>query len=123
MQHSPAFLALVNAAKAEVREIAIKALNELGTPYVLLDTREDHEWQAGHLPGAMHLSKGIIERDIEQTVQDKQQAIILYCGGGFRSALAAQSLQQMGYQQVYSLAGGYKAWCEAGLPLDKPKSN
>ena len=119
MQHSPAFLAIVNAAKAEIREIEIQALNELSTPYVLLDTREDHEWQAGHLPGAMHLSKGIIERDIEQTVQDKQQAIILYCGGGFRSALAAQSLQKMGYQQVYSLAGGYKAWCEAGLPLDK----
>ncbi|MCH8538931.1 MAG: sulfurtransferase [Alkalimonas sp.] len=120
MQHSPGFLAIVNAAKAEIREIEIDGLNELSTPYVLLDTREDHEWQAGHLPGAMHLSKGVIERDIEQTVQDKQQPIILYCGGGFRSALAAQALQQMGYQQVFSLAGGYKAWCEAGLPLDKP---
>ena len=120
MQHSPAFLALVNAAKADIREIEIQSLNTLSTPYVLVDTREDHEWQAGHLPGAMHLGKGIIERDIEHTVQDKQQPIILYCGGGFRSALAAQSLQQMGYQQVYSLAGGFKAWCEAGLPLDKP---
>ncbi|MCC5851542.1 MAG: sulfurtransferase [Alkalimonas sp.] len=120
MPHSPAFLALVNAAKAVINEMTIPELQQQGTPYVLLDTREDHEWQQGHLPGAMHLGKGIIERDIEQTVQDKQQRIILYCGGGYRSALAAQALQQMGYQQVFSLAGGYRAWQEQGLPVELP---
>ncbi|MEE2001167.1 rhodanese-like domain-containing protein [Alkalimonas sp. MEB108] len=120
MQHSPAFLALVNAAKAVIKEMDIASLQQRSTPYVLIDTREDNEWQQGHLPGAMHLGKGIIERDIEQTVQDKHQAIILYCGGGYRSALAAQALQQMGYQQVFSLAGGYRAWQEQGLPIERP---
>ncbi|MDX3773088.1 rhodanese-like domain-containing protein [Chromatiaceae bacterium AAb-1] len=119
-QHAPAFLALVNQAKTRIREITIDELQQYNEPYVLLDTREDHEWLKGHLPEAIHLGKGIIERDIEQTVQDKQQVIVLYCGGGFRSALSADALQQMGYKKVFSLAGGYREWVEAGLPLTVP---
>ena len=119
-QHAPGFIALVNLAKAEINEITIAELQQHNQPYVLLDVREDHEWIKGHLPEAMHLGKGIIERDIEQMVQDKKQKIVLYCGGGYRSALAAQTLQQMGYQQVLSLAGGYRAWTEQGLAVDVP---
>ena len=120
-QHAPGFLALVEAAKAQIKEISIDELLQHREPYVLLDIREDHEWQQGHLPEAMHLGKGIIERDIEQTVADKKQKIVLYCGGGYRSALSAQTLQQMGYQQVLSLAGGYREWCERQLPQVKPQ--
>jgi rhodanese-related sulfurtransferase len=119
-QHAPGFLALVAAAKAQIREITIDELLTHQEPYVLLDIREDHEWLAGHLPEAMHLGKGIIERDIEQTVADKKQKIVLYCGGGYRSALSAQTLQQMGYQQVLSLAGGYREWQQRNLPLVRP---
>ncbi|MAD74311.1 MAG: sulfurtransferase [Rheinheimera sp.] len=119
-QHAPGFIALVNLAKAEINEITIAELQQHNQPYVLLDVREDHEWVKGHLPEAMHLGKGIIERDIEQMVQDKKQKIVLYCGGGYRSALAAQTLQHMGYQQVLSLAGGYRAWTEQGLAVDVP---
>lgn len=119
-QHAPGFIALVNQAKAEISEITISELLQHNQPYVLLDIREDHEWARGHLPEAMHLGKGIIERDIEQTVQDKKQKIVLYCGGGYRSALAAQTLQQMGYQQVLSLAGGYREWTEQGLTIEVP---
>ena len=119
-QHAPGFLALVEAAKAQIKEISIDELLSHQEPYVLLDIREDHEWLAGHLPEAMHLGKGIIERDIEQTVADKKQKIVLYCGGGYRSALSAQTLQQMGYQQVLSLAGGYREWQQRNLPLVKP---
>ncbi len=120
-QQAPGVLALVEAAKAQIKEISIDELLQHREPYVLLDIREDHEWQQGHLPEAMHLGKGIIERDIEQTVADKKQKIVLYCGGGYRSALSAQTLQQMGYQQVLSLAGGYREWCERQLPLVKPQ--
>ncbi len=119
-QHSPGFLALVNAAKSRVKEITIEEFLQHQQPCVLIDVREDREWQAGHLPQAMHLGKGIIERDIEQVVQDKQQTMVLYCGGGYRSALAADALQQMGYQHVLSLAGGYSAWVAQGLTLEKP---
>lgn len=119
--HAAGFLALVNAAKADIQEMTIDELLQHNAPYVLLDIREDHEWQQGHLPEAMHLGKGIIERDIEHTVADKKQKLVLYCGGGFRSALSAQTLQQMGYQQVFSLAGGYREWCERELPVVKPK--
>ncbi|MBV2130771.1 rhodanese-like domain-containing protein [Arsukibacterium indicum] len=119
-QHAPGFIALVNQAKADINEITIRELLQHNQPYVLLDVREDHEWQKGHLPEAMHLGKGIIERDIEQTVPDKKQKIVLYCGGGYRSALAAASLQQMGYQQVLSLAGGYREWTEQGLTVEVP---
>ena len=119
-QHAPGFVALVEQAKSEINEISIDELLEHNQPYVLLDIREDHEWDKGHLPEAMHLGKGIIERDIEQTVAEKKQKIVLYCGGGYRSVLSAQTLQQMGYQNVYSLAGGYREWCERNLPLEVP---
>lgn len=122
-QHAPAFLALVEQAKAQIKEITITELLEHNQPYVLLDIREDHEWTQGHLPEAMHLGKGIIERDIEQTVPDKKQKLVLYCGGGFRSALSAQTLQQMGYQNVFSLAGGFRDWCERKLPLEVPTAS
>ncbi|MFC4655522.1 rhodanese-like domain-containing protein [Rheinheimera marina] len=119
-QHSAGFLALVNDAKNRVTELSITELQQFNRPYVLVDVREDHEWQAGHLPGALHLGKGIIERDIEKAVPDMQQTLVLYCGGGFRSALAADVLQKMGYKDVLSLAGGYSAWVAAGLPLHQP---
>lgn len=90
------------------------------TDFHLIDVREDHEWQAGHLPSARHLGKGIIERDIEQAIPDPDAEIVLYCGGGFRSVLAADALQQMGYRRVRSLIGGYRGWTEAGLPIEKP---
>lgn len=116
-QHAPAFLALVNKVKLRIKEITIPELQLLQQPYLLLDIREDHEWHKGHLPHAKHLGKGIIERDIEQLVPDKTQMIILYCGGGYRSALAADNLQLMGYSQVFSLDGGYRDWCQRGLLL------
>lgn len=119
-QHAAGFVALVEQARAQIKEISISELLEHNQPYVLLDIREDHEWANGHLPEAMHLGKGIIERDIEQTVADKKQKIVLYCGGGYRSALSAHTLQQMGYSNVYSLIGGYREWCERKLPLDVP---
>ncbi|WP_337880520.1 rhodanese-like domain-containing protein [Rheinheimera sp.] len=119
-QHSAGFLALVNDAKSRVTELSITDLQQFNRPYVLVDVREDHEWQAGHLPGALHLGKGILERDIEKAVPDLQQTLVLYCGGGFRSALAADMLQKMGYKDVLSLAGGYSAWVAADLPLHQP---
>lgn len=119
-QHNAGFLALVEDAKSRVTEITITEFQQHQRPSVLIDVREDREWQAGHLPQAMHLGKGVIERDIEAMVQDKQQTLVLYCGGGFRSALAADVLQKMGYTDVLSLAGGYSAWVNAGLPLEKP---
>ncbi|WP_306519191.1 rhodanese-like domain-containing protein [Rheinheimera sp.] len=121
-QHSPGFLALVNDAKSRVKEISIEEFLQHKQPSVLIDVREDREWQAGHLPQAMHLGKGIIERDIEQVVQDKQQTMVLYCGGGFRSALAADVLHKMGYTDVLSLAGGYSAWVGQGLTVEKPSN-
>lgn len=120
MKHAPAFLALVESIRPNIKEISITELLQHSEPYVLLDVREDSEWLQGHLPEAMHLGKGVIERDIERTVQDKKQRLVLYCGGGYRSALAAHALQQMGYQNVLSLAGGYSEWCQRQLPLEKP---
>ncbi|GGW64413.1 rhodanese-like domain-containing protein [Alishewanella tabrizica] len=120
-QHAPGFIALVNAAKSQINEMTIDEMQQHNEPYVLLDIREDHEWLSGHLPEAMHLGKGIIERDIEQTVPDKKQKIVLYCGGGFRSALSAQTLQQMGYQHVFSLIGGYREWTARNLPVITPE--
>ena len=120
-QHSPAFLALVNDAKSHIRQIDIAGYRKMsGEKPVLIDIREDHEWAAGHASGAMHLGKGIIERDIESKVPDKSAVLVLYCGGGFRSALSAQALQKMGYTNVISLDGGWRAWNEAGLPVEKP---
>ena len=121
-QHSPEFLKLVNDAKARVKEIDIEAYKKMaaaGEPHTLVDTREDHEWAAGHVKGAQHLSKGIIERDIEEKVPDKQATLVLYCGGGFRSALVADNLQKMGYANAISLDGGWRALKESGLELEK----
>lgn len=123
MAHSPEFLAIVNDAKSRVREIDLtgyRKLAEEGTEHILIDTREDSEWARGHVPGALHLSKGVIERDIVAKVPDKAAMVVLYCGGGFRSALAADNLQKMGYTNVISLDGGWKAWTDAGLPVETP---
>ena len=119
MAHSSQFLKLVQDAKSRVKETNVadvKRRMDAGEKFVLVDTREDNEWANGHLPGAVHLSKGIIERDIERTVPDAASKIVLYCGGGFRSALAADHLQKMGYTNVESMDGGWKGWNEAGLP-------
>ncbi|MDT4968958.1 MAG: hypothetical protein QOJ64_3695 [Acidobacteriota bacterium] len=122
MEHSPGFLKLVNDAKRRVREISVEETLErlADTEEVvrLIDVREDDEWRAGHAAGAEHLGKGIIERDIEQLVPDKGAELILYCGGGYRSALAADVLQQMGYCDVSSMAGGWKAWKESGAAVE-----
>ncbi|HLJ47226.1 MAG TPA: rhodanese-like domain-containing protein [Bryobacteraceae bacterium] len=120
--HSPAFLNLVNDAKTRVKEIGIEeyiAMRESGDPHMLVDIREDNEWKAGHVAGAVHLGKGIIERDIETSVPDPSTKLVLYCGGGFRSALSADALQKMGYTNVISLDGGWRALQQAGLPLEK----
>ncbi len=120
--HNAGFLAAVEDAKSRVREITIaeyKALSESGTAHVLVDVREDNEFAAGHGAGAVHVGKGIIERDIETRIPDKAAKLVLYCGGGFRSALAADSIQKMGYTNVLSLAGGWRDWQAAGLPIEK----
>jgi rhodanese-related sulfurtransferase len=120
--HSPGFLSLVNDAKSRVKEIDIERYKEMaasGDPHVLVDIREDSEWAAGRVAGAVHLGKGIIERDIEQTAPDKDTTLVLYCGGGFRSALAADALQKMGYTNAISLDGGWRALQTSGLALEK----
>lgn len=120
--HSPGFLALVADAKKHIQEIDIaeyKRLRERGEAGQLVDVRDDREWEAAHAAGAIHLSKGIIERDIETTIPDKHARLILYCGGGFRSALAADNLRKMGYTGVISLDGGWRAIEVSGLPLEK----
>ena len=123
MKHSPGFLKLVNDAKPRVREVSVEETRrklEAGKAQVI-DVREDNEWAAGHARGAEHLGKGVIERDIETRVPDKNAEIILYCGGGFRSTLSADSLQKMGYRNVASMAGGWRAWQEAGAPVESGK--
>jgi len=123
MKHSEGFLKLVNDAKSRIREVTVaetRARLAAGLPTEsqarLIDVREDDEWRAGHAAGAEHLGKGIIERDIEAAAPDKSTELILYCGGGYRSALVADVLQQMGYTNVYSMAGGWKAWKDAHAP-------
>jgi rhodanese-related sulfurtransferase len=119
MKHSPQFLKLVYEAKTRVRETNVadvKQRIESGEKFLLLDVREDNEWANGHLPGAVHMGRGIIERDIETQVPETATTIILYCGGGFRSALVADNLQKMGYTNVESMDGGWRGWTEAGLP-------
>src|SRR5579863_4946446 len=119
-KHNPGFLALVNDAKSRVKEVDIEQYQKMKSDdHVLIDTREDHEWAAGHAAGAVHLSKGIIERDIEVEVPDKSTAMVLYCGGGFRSALVADALQKMGYTKPISLDGGWRAYLASGLPVEK----
>ena len=122
MAHSAQFLKLVQDAKKRVKETnvaEVKRRGDAGEKFLLIDVREDNEWANGHLPGAVHLGKGIIERDIEQRVPDTGAKLILYCGGGFRSALAAENLQRMGYTNVESMDGGWRGWVEAGLPTAK----
>ena len=122
MTHSPGFLKLVNEAKSRIRETDIEGFNRMlanGEKPLLVDTREESEWAAGHAAGAVHISKGVIERDIEAKVPDKKTPMVLYCGGGFRSALAAEALQKMGYSNVISLDGGWRAWQQSGLPVER----
>jgi len=122
MDHSPGFLKLVAEAKQQVNEISVaeaRAKLAAHPRAVLLDVREDHEWQAGHAAEAVHLGKGILERDLEKLHPDADTEIIMYCGGGFRSALTCHAAQKMGYRKVYSLIGGYKAMQAAGWPMAK----
>ena len=122
MQHTPGFLKLVNDAKQRVRETNVDEVQDMldrGEKFVLIDVREESEYAKDHLPGAIHLGKGSIERDIEQRVPDPKTPVVLYCGGGFRSALAADNVQKMGYSNVLSMDGGIRVWREKGLPLTK----
>ncbi len=122
MEHSEKFLAIVADAKSRIRETTVDEVRadlKAGREFELIDTREDSEWESAHAGGATHLGKGIIERDIERVVPDESTKIVLYCGGGYRSALAADALQKMGYGEVYSLAGGWRAWQAAGLPVER----
>ncbi len=122
MGHNPGFLKVVEQAKQRIKECTIadvKAKMDRGDRFHLVDVREDHEFAKDHVKGARHLGRGILERDVEGDIPDKQAEIILYCGGGFRSALAADSLQQMGYTNVISMDGGIRAWREAEYPLEK----
>ena len=123
MKHSPGFLKLVDDAKSRVHEINVDEAQEklASGKATLIDVREESEWEAGHALGAYHIGKGVIERDIEQKVPDKSAELILYCGGGFRSALATDNLQKMGYTNVASMSGGWRAWQAAGAPVEKGK--
>jgi rhodanese-related sulfurtransferase len=122
LEHSPGFLKLAAGAKARVRQTSVQTVRERlsrGERFLLIDVREDHEWAKGRLPGALHLGRGILERDIEKAVPDKDADIVLYCGGGFRSALAAESLGLMGYTRVASMDGGYRGWESAGGEIQR----
>ena len=117
MEHSPGFLALVNDAKTRVRETTadeVKARMERGDDFDLVDVREESEWIAGHVKGAKYLGRGVLERDVEKKYPNREREIVLYCGGGFRSALAADNLQKMGYRNVVSMDGGWRRWKEIG---------
>jgi len=125
MKHSEGFLKIVNDAKTRIKEVTVTDTRERMTANPeakLVDVREDHEWEAAHAAGSIHLGKGIIERDVEATIPDKDAEVILYCGGGFRSALAADVLQTMGYTNVFSMAGGWKAWKEEGGEIETSQS-
>jgi rhodanese-related sulfurtransferase len=119
--HSPGFLAIVEDAKSRIHEVTVEETQTAMKNGIarLIDVREDHEWDAAHIAGAEHLGKGIIERDIETVAPDKSAELILYCGGGFRAALAADVLQKMGYTSVKSMTGGWRAWLEAGGPIEE----
>lgn len=119
-QHGARFIKLVDEARGRIRECTVAdvlARVQAGEQFLLFDVREDREWAAGHVPGARHLGKGIVERDIEETVPDLDTEMVLYCGGGYRSALAADALRQMGYTRVISMDGGFRGWKEAGHPV------
>lgn len=122
MKHSPGFLALVADAKKRVRECRVGDVHArlvAGEPFFFIDVREDHEFAEDHAAGARHVGRGVLERDVEALIPDKDAPIVLYCGGGFRSALAADNLQKMGYRNVLSMAGGMRAWRQAGHPVEK----
>ena len=122
MAHNPGFVKLVNEAKSRVKETDMAGYKKMvadGEKPVLIDVREDSEWTAGHAAGAIHLGKGVIERDVEQKLPDVNAEIVLYCGGGFRSALAADNLQKMGYTKVISMDGGVREWRDKGYPMTK----
>lgn len=119
MKHSNEFLELVNDAKTRIQEVSVEeTLGRMKKGAVLVDVREDNEWESGHVSNAIHMGRGIIERDIVQTYPEKDTELILYCGGGFRSALSADMLQKMGYTNVFSMAGGWKAWKDSGAPTE-----
>ena len=121
-KHTPRFLQIVNDARSRLKECTVddvKAMLDKGEKFLLIDVREESEFANGHLPGAVHLGKGVIERDVEQRVSDLNAPVVLYCGGGYRSALAADNLQQMGYRNVLSMDGGIREWREKGFPLSK----
>ena len=123
MKHSPGFLKLVSASKRMIKEITVKDVKRrlgAGDDFMFIDIREDFEWNKGHAVGAIHLGRGILERDIEKLVPKKNTEIALYCGGGFRSALAADSLRKMGYRKALSMAGGWKAWKKSRGKIEKP---
>jgi len=120
--HSPGFLRVVADAKARVAECSVadvQARLATGVPFVLVDVREESEYAAGHLPGAIHIGKGVIERDVEVKIPDATTPVVLYCGGGYRSALAADAIQKIGYTNVLSMDGGWTAWTKGGLPTEK----
>ena len=122
MAHAPQFLKLVNDAKTRIKETNVadvKRRMDAGEKFHLVDVREESEWSKGYLPGAVYMGRGVIERDIEQKIPDTSTKLILYCGGGFRSALVADNLQKMGYHNVESMDGGWKGWLAAGLPTAK----
>jgi rhodanese-related sulfurtransferase len=122
MQHNPRFLALVNEIKQRVNEVDVHQVNrwmEHHRPFVLLDVREESEWAKGHLPSAQYLGRGILERDIETRYPELDTPLVLYCGGGFRSVMAADNLQRMGYRDVISMDGGYRGWLESGYPIEE----
>jgi rhodanese-related sulfurtransferase len=121
-KHAPRFLKLVDESRKNVKELSVDDVQQKlarGEKFHLVDVREESEWAAGHLPGAEYLGKGIIERDIEGKIANPSEEIVLYCGGGFRSALAAENLQKMGYTNVYSMDGGFRGWKEKGLEVQK----
>jgi rhodanese-related sulfurtransferase len=124
MKHSPAFLALVDDAKSRVREITpdnVRGKLSGGVQFHLVDVREDREWDNGHIRGAIHLSRGILERDVETVIPDRGAEIVLYCGGGYRSALSGDNLQKMGYTNVKSMAGGWREWIERNYEIEEPR--
>lgn len=121
MEHAPGFLAIVNDAKSRIRELTIDDVlkkQRAGEDFELIDVREDHEWSQGRIKGSKHLGRGILERDVEKQIPDKNREIVLYCGGGFRSALSADNLQKMGYTNVYSMDGGFRGWKAANGPTE-----
>ena len=126
MKHSHAFLKLVEEARTRIREMTVEEVRRKqaeGQAFEFVDVREDNEWAQGHAAGAEHIGRGVLERDIENQVPDRDREIVLYCGGGFRSALAAENLQKMGYRRVFSMAGGIGAWREQGLPEEEPSES